>query len=178
MSQETKVIARTIDLTPTWSGILGWMLAIIESSNSPKAVAEAKLQMKHMADVADAYVAMLKENERSDKEKVADRTLVADAMQDGPEQPYPGPLYVSPNAGYIRAQGVHGWNIAKMEDQPPYTHATARKLTVAYNYHDRLVALLDKSVHEIIHVVDPVNYPMFLSEARNLISSIKSHKII
>ena len=43
----------------------------------------------------------------------------------------PGPWFVSPNGTYVRANGVHGWNIATIEDQPPYTKANAELIASA-----------------------------------------------
>lgn len=50
----------------------------------------------------------------------------------------PGPWFLSPSATYIRAEGVHGWNIAKIEDQQPYTNANAKLISVAPGMYEAL----------------------------------------
>jgi len=57
------------------------------------------------------------------------------AHTEGKEGYYPGLLYLSPNSTYIRAKEVHGWNIAKIEDQPPYTKANAARIVKCWNEH-------------------------------------------
>jgi hypothetical protein len=47
----------TIDCTPTWEGILPWLIAMIEENgHSAQATTIAKEQLKKMAQVADKYV--------------------------------------------------------------------------------------------------------------------------
>lgn len=43
----------------------------------------------------------------------------------------PGPWHISPNGTYIRKDGIHGWNIASIEEQPPYTEANAALISKA-----------------------------------------------
>lgn len=43
----------------------------------------------------------------------------------------PGPWTVSPTGTYIRKDGVNGWNIATIEDQPPYTEANRNLIAAA-----------------------------------------------
>lgn len=43
----------------------------------------------------------------------------------------PGPWYSSPNGNYVRATGIHGWNICMIEDQPPYTEANTKLIAAA-----------------------------------------------
>lgn len=43
----------------------------------------------------------------------------------------PGPWSLSPNETYVRAKGRHGWNIATIEVQPPYTEANAKLIAAA-----------------------------------------------
>jgi hypothetical protein len=51
---------QTIDCTPTWTGVLAWLIAGIQDGNS-KGIAAAKKELHHMAEVADAHVAMINE---------------------------------------------------------------------------------------------------------------------
>lgn len=55
----------------------------------------------------------------------------------------PGPWFISPNQNYIRAIGVHGWNIATIEDQPPYTEANAKLIKSAPDLLEALKELLE-----------------------------------
>lgn len=48
---------RTIDLTPTWSGILPGLLEVIENGDSFAARDTARAELRRMARLADAYVA-------------------------------------------------------------------------------------------------------------------------
>ena len=57
---------RTIDCTPTWSGILPVILALIQNPNTKK---DGLHELQRMAELADAYVA---ENQKTDmKEQIA-----------------------------------------------------------------------------------------------------------
>lgn len=51
---------------------------------------------------------------------------------------FPRKVYCSPQYSYIRADGVHGWNLAIMEDQEPYRRDTCLKMVTAYNEYDQL----------------------------------------
>ena len=44
---------------------------------------------------------------------------------------HPGPWFISPQGKYIRAEGIHGWNIAEIIDQPPYTEGNAELIYLA-----------------------------------------------
>lgn len=48
-----------IDMTPTWSAILPWILTALEDG-SPTAQASARLELERMARIADDYVALRK----------------------------------------------------------------------------------------------------------------------
>lgn len=50
---------KTIDCTPTWSGILPVILALIQNPNTKK---DGMIELKRMAELADAYVAENKKN--------------------------------------------------------------------------------------------------------------------
>lgn len=52
----------TIDCTPTWSGILPWLAALLKQGG--KGEAEAMKHLAHMARVADQYVEFVKGTER------------------------------------------------------------------------------------------------------------------
>lgn len=43
----------------------------------------------------------------------------------------PGPWFVSRNSNYVRAESSKGWNIATIEDQPPYKEANAKLMAAA-----------------------------------------------
>jgi hypothetical protein len=45
---------QTIDCTPTWSGILPVLVALIQN---PKTNKDGMIELKRMAEIADAYVA-------------------------------------------------------------------------------------------------------------------------
>jgi len=52
---------KTIDLTPTWQGILPGLIALLNSDNlKSRQVAESEL--RRMAGLADGYVQLSKEN--------------------------------------------------------------------------------------------------------------------
>lgn len=57
---EKKVV--TIDCTPTWSGILKYYLVILEDGNA-EGKKIAKKELARMAELADKYVALIKEKE-------------------------------------------------------------------------------------------------------------------
>jgi hypothetical protein len=48
---------QSIDLTPTWEGILPALLAIIEGSKHTAARNSAMAELRRMAQLADKYVA-------------------------------------------------------------------------------------------------------------------------
>lgn len=50
----------------------------------------------------------------------------------------PGPWHI--NGTYIRKDGIHGWNIASIEEQPPYTEANAALISKAPEMYDLLQA--------------------------------------
>lgn len=54
----------------------------------------------------------------------------------------PGPWYISMNDNYVRAESSKGWNIAKIEDQPPYKEANARLIAAAPEMY-KILDLLD-----------------------------------
>lgn len=53
----------------------------------------------------------------------------------------PGPWHISPHGTYIRKDGIHGWNIASIEEQPPYTEANAVLISKAPEMYDLLKRL-------------------------------------
>jgi hypothetical protein len=60
MSQtDNKIPVGTIDCTPTWSGILSALLALIEDGN-PEGRTKAVQELRNMAKVADMYVELNK----------------------------------------------------------------------------------------------------------------------
>lgn len=54
MSVTKKTLVGTIDLTPTWEGILPTILVLLENGNA-KGRADAKAELVRMAKLADAY---------------------------------------------------------------------------------------------------------------------------
>jgi len=52
---DNKIPVGTIDCTPTWSGILSALLALIEDGN-PQGRSKAVQELRNMAKVADMYV--------------------------------------------------------------------------------------------------------------------------
>lgn len=58
MAQTQKTI--TIDITPTWSGILPALIAIVENGETVEAHKTAEAELRKMADLADRYVAAVK----------------------------------------------------------------------------------------------------------------------
>ena len=53
----------SINITPTWSGLLPAMIAILQDSDNDKAKSEIKQEFKRMARAADITVARAKEEE-------------------------------------------------------------------------------------------------------------------
>jgi hypothetical protein len=51
-------MAKTIDLTPTWSGILPALLAVIANGETVEARKAAEQELARMARIADKYVAL------------------------------------------------------------------------------------------------------------------------
>ena len=51
------------NVTPTWSGLLPAMIAILQDSDNDKAKSEIKQEFKRMARAADITVARAKEEE-------------------------------------------------------------------------------------------------------------------
>lgn len=51
---------KTIDVTPTWEGILPTLLVLLENGNS-KGRETARAELKRMAKLADCYVETLRE---------------------------------------------------------------------------------------------------------------------
>jgi hypothetical protein len=52
---------QTIDCTPTWSGILPVIVALIQNPNTRK---DGIIELQRMAELADAYVAKTKTNQK------------------------------------------------------------------------------------------------------------------
>lgn len=57
-------MVETIDVTPTWSGILGMLITLIENG-SPEGRATAIDEMRKMARLADLYVTSQKEKKNN-----------------------------------------------------------------------------------------------------------------
>jgi hypothetical protein len=55
----------------------------------------------------------------------------------------PGPWYLSPKKTYVRAESVHGWNIAHIEEQEPFTDANAKLIAAAPDMYDAIVKYLE-----------------------------------
>jgi len=51
---------KTVDLTPTWSGILPALLSVIRNGETVEAQKIAEQELARMARLADAYVAATK----------------------------------------------------------------------------------------------------------------------
>ncbi len=60
----TKPNVKTVDLTPSWEGILPVLLTIYNYAETAEARNTAFAELKRMAQLADAYVAEQKRNER------------------------------------------------------------------------------------------------------------------
>lgn len=56
-----KEILKTIDCTPTWEGILPIILNVLEDG-SEKVKDDMKKELKRMAQIADKYVELQKQN--------------------------------------------------------------------------------------------------------------------
>ena len=56
-----KNTTQTIDCTPTWSGILPVIVALIQNPNTRK---DGIIELQRMAELADAYVAERKTNQK------------------------------------------------------------------------------------------------------------------
>lgn len=70
-----------------------------------------------------------------------------------------GPWFTSPNSNYVRAEGVHGWNILTMEEQEPYTKANATLIALAPR-------LLENILQQAIHEQKTDEPDFFLREVR------------
>jgi arylsulfatase A-like enzyme len=58
---KTKTFVGTIDITPTWTGVLRFALPILEDPSQPaKVKEELRVELRRMAEIADAYVAITK----------------------------------------------------------------------------------------------------------------------
>lgn len=60
MSVDQKVAIDTVDITPSWEGVLPIYLAVIENSSSPHARKVAMDELRRMAKLADAYIASVR----------------------------------------------------------------------------------------------------------------------
>lgn len=69
-----KVKIGVIDCTPTWLEILPAILVLLENG-TPAGIKQAKKELKNMARAADAYNALLKEQEAEQKMKSKDGYL-------------------------------------------------------------------------------------------------------
>jgi hypothetical protein len=54
------------------------------------------------------------------------------------------PWSVSPYGRYIRAEGVDGYNIAIIEDQPPYTNGNTRLIAAAPKMYETIVEIISE----------------------------------
>ena len=59
MAETTRTV-RTIDITPTWSGILPALIAILERGETVEARKTAEAELQKMAALADRYVDLSK----------------------------------------------------------------------------------------------------------------------
>lgn len=130
--EQGKKIIKTIDATPTWRGILNWMLSVIEDSQSSAAKAEAKKQLERMADVADMYVGVLKKQEQDEKE-VEERVTNDSSKQ----QNFLAESIVIEYDVIVDTK-THQ-RIAKLLTK---LNATTYKIITAYNWHDTLKLIL------------------------------------
>jgi len=55
----------------------------------------------------------------------------------------PTPWSISPTGKYIRSGGVHGWNIAIIETQEPYTESHQRLFRASAEMYEALRALVE-----------------------------------
>lgn len=53
---------RTIDITPTWRGVLRLLVTVANNAETAKARANAWAELERMADLADLYIADHKED--------------------------------------------------------------------------------------------------------------------
>jgi hypothetical protein len=56
---EIEMTTQTVDLTPTWQGILPALLNLLQSDN-PKSRQLAESELRRMAGLADGYIESLK----------------------------------------------------------------------------------------------------------------------
>ena len=52
-----------IDATPSWRGVLPWLVEVAANGDTSKARANAMQELQRMADMADELVALKKEGE-------------------------------------------------------------------------------------------------------------------
>jgi hypothetical protein len=57
-------MTKTVDLTPTWSGILPALLAVIANGETVEARKAAEAELRRMAAIADKYVELGREANR------------------------------------------------------------------------------------------------------------------
>lgn len=69
----------------------------------------------------------------------------------------PGPWYLSPKKIYVRAEGVHGWNICTIEDQPPYTEANAELIASAPQLAEQVKQLQEENKKLVAALADIYN---------------------
>jgi hypothetical protein len=169
--REAEKVKHTIDLTPSWSGIVSWMIAILtEGDHTKESVKIAKETLTKMAQVADLHVAWVKSPEYAEM-KQKEPTAMLMAFKDKPSRKmaddmgehvepntsHPVPkLFLSPNDTYLRAESMHGWNIATIEDQPGYDKATARRIVHTYNRYGECFRHL-KAMYHAIEATEQVN---------------------
>lgn len=185
-------MSKTIDLTPTWSSLVNLFVHVLSEqefdADSRNGIIES---IKSMAAIADEYVTLAKAagmnpNSINTEELINRVKQKPEAETDdhaferklpgvaGPEYAYPNKLFLSKGNTYIRAGGVHGWNIAKMEYQPPYTYKTAKKLVLAYNYHDKLYDKLKDLIDYLGK--DRLDVPEIV-QASQLLNTIKAETL-
>lgn len=54
-------VQRTVDITPTWRGVLRLLVTVAHDAETAAARASAWKELERMADLADAYIADNKE---------------------------------------------------------------------------------------------------------------------
>jgi hypothetical protein len=59
----SKTIVETIDVTPTWSGVLPLLLLVLREGTTAQARKAAEDELKRMAHLADVAVEMLKKDD-------------------------------------------------------------------------------------------------------------------
>lgn len=61
-------MAKTIDCTPTWAGMVNWYMKVLEEGNE-EAKKPAREELRNMARIADQYNVLVKEMKAKEAQK-------------------------------------------------------------------------------------------------------------